>query len=147
MHTLGETYCSRTPLRYDDRIAKFALFPVSKPLTDLTGETVNAPLRPLDTDLETMPVENLTQRWDDKESAFVTVATLEVPPQPGRIHGETDALDDALAYSVRNTLDAHRPLGDINRAQDYRGRFNGCPLHQPRTLADLPNVPEPTSVI
>lgn len=178
VHPLGETYYSQTPFRYGAHIAKFALFPVSKPLTDLTGETIDASGRPdairtavseglishggtwelrvqLNTDLETMPVENPTVQWNEKESAFVTVATLEVPPQHGWRHGETERLDDALAYSVWNALDAHRPLGNVNRArrdtyrfsQDYRGRFNGCPLHQPRTLADLPAVPVPAEPI
>ena len=178
VHPLGETYYGQTPFRYGDHIAKFALFPVSKPLTELTGETINTVGRPdairtavsealisqggtwelrvqLNTDLDTMPVEDPTQPWDEKESAFVTVATLEVPPQHGWAHGETEALDDALAYNIWNALDAHQPLGNINRArkdtytfsQDYRGRFNGCPLHQPRTLADLPAVPEPADFI
>ncbi len=178
VHPLGETYYSQTPFRYGDHIAKFAVFPVSKPLTNLTGETINTDGRPdairqavseelisqggtwelraqLNTDLNKMPVEDPTQAWDEKESAFITVATLEVPPQHGWVHGETEALDDALAYNIWNALDAHRPLGNINRArkdtytfsQDYRGRFNGCPLHQPQTLAELPNVPEPAPVI
>lgn len=177
-HPLGETYFSQTPFRYGDHIAKFALFPVSQQLTDLGTETINPAGRPdairqavsegliahggtwelrvqLNTDLQAMPVEDPTQEWDQKESAFVTVAMLEVPPQHGWAHGETERLDDALAYSVWNALDAHRPLGNVNRArkdtyrfsQDYRGRFNGCPLHQPKALADLPAVPEPAELI
>lgn len=177
-HPLGETYYSQTPFRYGDHIAKFALVPVSDQLTQLTDETINPAGRPdaireavsegmishggtwelrvqLNTDLDTMPVEDPTVQWDEGKSAFVTVATLDVPPQHGWVHGETERLDDALAFSVWNALDAHRPLGNINRArrdtyrfsQDYRGRFNGCPLHQPRTLADLPAVPEPARTI
>lgn len=177
-HPLGETYYSQTAFRYGDHIAKFALFPVSEPLTGLAGETINASGRPdaireavseeliahggtwelrvqLATDLEAMPVEDPTVEWDQRESAFVTVATLEVPPQHGWTHGETERLDDALAFSVWNALDAHRPLGNVNRArrdtyrfsQDYRGSFNGCPLHQPTSLADLPAVPVPAEAI
>lgn len=172
VHPLGETYYGQTAFRYGDHIAKFALFPVSPALTQLTGDIVNATAdRPdalrevvgevmieqggtwelrvqLNTDLDAMPVEDPTQQWDEKASPFVTVATLVAPPQMTWTPGETDRVDDALAYSVWNSLDAHRPLGGVNRArkdtytfsQDYRGRFNGCPLHQPQSLADLPTA-------
>ncbi len=167
-HPLGETYYAQTPFRYGDHIAHFALFPVSPALTQLTGDTVDTSGRPdalrevvsealvsqggtwelrvqLNTDLDAMPIEDPTVEWDEKESPYVTVATLEVPPQQGWTHGETERTDDALAYSIWNALDAHRPLGGINRArkepytfsQDYRGRFNGFPLRQPNSLDEL----------
>ncbi|WP_374942321.1 catalase family protein [Sphingomonas sp.] len=169
VHPLGETYYSQTAFRYGDHIAKFALVPVSPALTQLTGDTVNVTAdRPdalrevvrevmieqggtwelrvqLNTDLDAMPVEDPTEEWDEKASPYVTVATLVAPPQLSWTPGETEGLDDALAYSVWNALDAHRPLGGVNRvrkdtytfSQDYRGRFNGCPLHQPKTLDEL----------
>lgn len=170
VHPLGETYYSQTAFRYGDHIAKFSLVPVSPALTRLTGDTVNVTRdRPdalrevvrevmieqggawelrvqLNTDLDAMPVEDPTRQWDEEASPFVTVATLVAPPQLSWTPGESEPLDDALAYSVWNSLDAHRPLGGVNRArkdtyafsQNYRGRFNGCPLHQPGALADLP---------
>jgi len=169
VHPLGETYWSQTPFRYGDHIAKFQIVPVSPALTQLTGDTVSTHDRPdalrevvnevlvsqggtwefrvqLNTDLDTMPVEDPTEEWDAKTSPFVTVATLEVPPQHSWEHGGSDAVDDALSYSIWHGIAAHRPLGNVNRARkdtyafsaDYRGRFNGCPIHQPRALADLP---------
>ena len=169
VHPLGETYYSQTPFRHGDYIAKVALFPVSPGLTRLTGDTVDITARPdalrevvrdemiehggtwefrvqLNTDLEKMPIEDASAVWDEKESPFVTVATLEIPPQLSWEQGVTDHTDDALSYSIWHGVAAHRPLGNVNRARrntyrfsaDFRGGFNRCPMHEPRTLAELP---------
>ena len=76
---------------------------------------------------------------------FVTVATLEVAPQISWEHGVTDHTDDALSYSVWHGVVDHQPLGGVNRVRKetyelsagFRGTFNGCPMHQPKTLAEL----------
>jgi catalase len=169
VHPLGETYYSQTPFRFGDYIAKFSLAPISKPLTELTGDTVETHDRPdalrevvneviesqggvwefrvqLNRDLDDMPVEDPTKQWSEKESPFVTVATLTIPHQPSWEHQGSDKVDDALSYNIWHGLAAHRPLGNINRARNdtykfsanYRGRYNGCPMHEPRQLADLP---------
>ncbi len=99
----------------------------------------------LNTDLEAMPIEDATAIWDESDSPFVTVATLTVEPQLSWEHGVTDRTDDALSYSIWNGIAAHQPLGGVNRARKdtyalsatFRGRFNGCPVHQPATLAEL----------
>jgi hypothetical protein len=168
VHPLGETYYSQTPFRYGDYIAKVALFPVSPGLTRLTGDTVDVTSRPdalrevvreemiehggrwefrvqLNTDLETMPIEDASVAWDEGESPFVTVATLQIPPQLSWEHGVTDHTDDALSYSIWHGITAHQPLGGVNRARNdtykqsagFRGKFNGCPMHEPAKLSDL----------
>jgi hypothetical protein len=168
VHPLGETYYSQTPFRYGDYIAKVALFPVSPSITRLTGDTVDITSRPdalrevvrdeliehggtwefrvqLNTDLETMPIEDASVVWDEAESPFVTVATLEIPPQLSWEHGVTDRTDDALSYSIWHGITAHQPLGGVNRARnetykqsaDFRGNFNGCPMHEPTKLSEL----------
>jgi len=169
VHPLGETYFSQTPFRYGDHIAKFQLAPVSPALTRLTGDIVSTSGRPdalreavrevlieqggtwelrvqLNRDLEAMPVEDPTKEWKEADSPFQTVATLEIPLQLSWEHGGSDAVDDALSYSIWHGIAAHRPLGNVNRARrdtyahsaGFRGRFNGCPVHQPRALAELP---------
>lgn len=169
IHPLGETYYSQTAFRYGEHIAKFSLVPISKALTDVAGDTVDTRDRPdalreavnevlqsqggtwelrvqLNTDLDAMPVEDPTKPWDEKESPYVTVATLTVPHQPSWAHGGSDAVDDALSFGVWHGIADHRPLGNINRARkdtydysaDFRGRFNGCPVHQQKSLAELP---------
>lgn len=173
VHPLGETYYSQTPYRYGDYIAKWQLAPVSTELTARTKEVIDIAGRPdalreevtrgliegggtwelrvqLNTDLDKMPVEDATKVWDEKESPFRTVATLEVPAQIAWEHGASDRLDDELSYNIWHGLAAHQPLGGVNRARndpyrksaEFRGRFNGCPMHEPASLAELGGVAE-----
>ena len=168
VHPLGETYYSQTPSRFGDYIGKWQLVPVSPELTSRTDEIIDIAGRPdaireevkrglvegggtwelrvqLNTDLDTMSIEDSTKPWDEQESPFRTVATLEVPAQIAWRHGESDRLDDALAFNIWHGLAAHRPLGGINRARnetyvksaDFRRSSNGCPMQEPRSLADL----------
>lgn len=98
------------------------------------------------TDLDAMPIEDATVVWDEKASPFVTVATLDVSPQVAWQDGVSQKTEDELAFSPWHGLAAHQPLGGVNRSRrdsyrfsaDYRGRFNGCPMHEPKALADLP---------
>ena len=168
VHPLGATYYSQTPYRFGDYIAKFALVPVSTVLKDLADATIDASGRPdairenvreglieeggtwefrvqLCTDAKAMPIEDSTVVWDEKESPFRTVATLNVPPQIAWQDGVSQHIEDKLAFSPWHGLAAHRPLGGINRARndpyrfssDYRGRFNGCPMHELKVLAEI----------
>lgn len=167
VHPLGATYFSQTPFRYGYHIAKFQLAPVSgiKDFADATINASGRPdaireamnellleqggvweLRvQLCTDLEAMPIEDASVEWDDTESPFRAVATLTVEPQAAWTPGSSDHAEDRLAFSPWHGLAAHQPLGGVNRARrqpydfsaSYRGRFNGCPIHEPRALAEL----------
>ncbi|NML08006.1 catalase family protein [Sphingomonas sp. G-3-2-10] len=167
VHPLGATYFSQTPFRYGDYIAKFQLAPVSaikdfaEETINATGrpdairEAMNELLASqggvwelrvqLCTDLGTMPVEDSTVAWDEDVSPFRTVATLSVEPQRAWIYGESEKEENELAFAPWHGLAAHQPLGGINRARrgpykfsaDYRAKFNGCPIHESRVLADV----------
>lgn len=97
------------------------------------------------TDLETMPVEDASKVWDETKNPFVTVATLNVPAQVAWQDGISQKIEDELSFSPWHGLAAHQPLGGVNRARKdpyeysagYRGRVNGCPVHEPRALADI----------
>ena len=97
-------------------------------------------------DLGKQPVEDATVEWKSADSPFQAVATLEVPPQLAWAPLESTRTEDALSYNVWHGLAAHRPLGNINRARKdpyqrsaaFRGRTNGCPMHEPKALADVP---------
>ena len=97
-------------------------------------------------DLEKQPVEDATVEWTAADSPFESVATLEVEPQLGWTPIASGKTDDALSFNVWHGLAAHRPLGNINRARndpyrrsaDFRGRTNGCPMHEPKALAEVP---------
>lgn len=159
---MGETYFSVTPFRYGDYVAKFSLKPSSKDLTDLTGkeidasdrqdairETVHADMNHLEAewefrvqlcrDLEQQPVEDPTVEWKEDAAPFVTVARLRAGPQDSWQPEQVQRVDEEMRFSVWTGLEAHRPLGNINRARKapyehsagFRERFNGCPIHEP----------------
>lgn len=169
LHPLGQTYYTQTAFRHGDFIAKYSLAPLSRALTELAEAKVHAHGRPdalrediaeviaeqggtwelrvqLCTDLAAMPVEDPSVPWDEQASPFRPVATLSVPPQASWRHGASDRMDTALAFSPWHGLDAHRPLGGINRVRKptyefsagFRAEFNRCPIHEPRALADVP---------
>ncbi|MET0238743.1 MAG: catalase family protein [Sphingobium sp.] len=165
VHPLGATYFSQTAFRFGDYIAKFQLVPVAKDYVDETISAIGHPdairdamnealaergsrweLRvQLCTDLEAMPIEDASVVWDEEESPFRTVATISVEPQAAWDYGKSEKTEDALSFSVWHGLAAHQPLGGVNRVRksaykfsaDYRGRFNGCPMHEPRALSEL----------
>ena len=101
------------------------------------------------TDLEAMPIEDASAVWDEKQSPFVAVARITVPAQISWEHGASDGQDKAVAFSPWHGLAAHKPIGGVNRARKptyeasakFRGDFNGCPMHEPRSLADIPATP------
>lgn len=159
---LGETYFSVTPFRYGDYIAKFSIAPISPTLTSLTGteidasdrhdairETVQSEMMSIDglwefrvqlcRDIEKQPVEDPTVEWDESEAPFQRVGTIAVSAQDSWQADRVKAVDEAMRFSVWTGLEAHKPLGNINRARkdtyrhstEFRERFNGCPIHEP----------------
>jgi hypothetical protein len=90
-------------------------------------------------DLERQPIENAAAIWSEDDSPFETVATLQVPPQDGWDADQVEAVNETMRLSVWTGLEAHRPLGNVNRARKevyersagFRARFNGCPIHEP----------------
>ncbi len=103
------------------------------------------------TDLETMPIEDASVEWPQERSPFVAVARLVLPPQPAWSEALAREIDDGMAFNPWHALAAHRPLGGVMRARiaayaassQFRSRFNGCPLHEPRR-ADTRPAPQDT---
>jgi hypothetical protein len=137
---LGETFHTQTAFLHGPYIAKYALVPTSKSLTDLTGKplmnngepnmirnavvdfflanTATWELRAqLCTGLAQMPVEDASAIWPESESPYHTVATLTATAQDPWTIEKIEAFDQSLAFSPWNALAAHRPLGAINRAR------------------------------
>jgi len=98
------------------------------------------------TDLEKMPVEDSSVVWDENESPYVAVAHLTVPAQLGWQQGLSEQQEQAVSFSPWHGLAAHQPLGGVNRARkptyemstQFRSQHNGCPVHELRSLAELP---------
>ena len=137
-HPMAEAYYSQTPFRYGNYVAKFGVVPVTPGLQELEAmpfdpQTPNA-LREatvaffqthgavfdfqvqLNTDLETMPVEDAQAPWSEEQSPYRTVACITLPAQDAYNPGANDA-EDNLSFSPVHSLAAHRPLGAINRAR------------------------------
>jgi hypothetical protein len=81
------------------------------------------------TSLYQMPVENVTVRWPEALSPFVTVAKLRLPQQD---IGGDDNLDrmDATSMSAWRVTEAHRPLGNIMRSRKEVYRTSSILRHQ-----------------
>lgn len=98
-------------------------------------------------DLETMPVEDASAVWDETVSPYRAVARLTVPAQVGWEGGASNAKENGTAFSPWHGLATFQPLGGINRSRRpvyeqsvaYRGSHNGCPIAEPRSLADVPS--------
>ncbi|MCU6454524.1 catalase family protein [Sphingomonas sp. A2-49] len=159
---LGETYYSVTPFRYGDHVAKFSLKPVAPAMTALTGgiidvdgrenairEDVRSEMHGIDAewefrvqlcrDPERQPIEDPTVEWDEAEAPFQRVGIVRVAAQDSWAPDQVRRIDEETRFSVWTGIDAHRPLGNINRARnapyrhsaDFRARVNGCPYHEP----------------
>lgn len=86
-----------------------------------------------------MPVEDAGVDWSEKESPFIKVATLRIPPQAFRTQ-EREELAEDLSFSPAHSLIEHRPIGGINRARveiyrhlsEFRHKQNNKHLIEPR---------------
>lgn len=159
---LGEKYFSVTPFRYGDYVAKFKLKPTSPNLTRRTDTVIDASVREnairetvqaemqetnrvwefqvqLCRNLKEQPIEDPTVEWKEEDAPFFTVAKITATPQDSWSSANVQKLDEEMRFSVWTGLEAHRPLGNINRARkdpyrhsaEFRARFNGCPFHEP----------------
>jgi hypothetical protein len=96
------------------------------------------------TDLDRMPVEDVTVEWPEQLSPFVTVAKLRLPRQD--ISGDDNlAKMDAISLTPWRATEAHRPLGNIMRARKEVYRQSSILRHQlnhqmrkePKDLAEV----------
>jgi hypothetical protein len=151
-------YWSTTPYLYGtDRIVKYSLVPTSRiksllppKLTDhYLTENMEKHLAAHEAsfdfmiqfqkDPNRMPVEDAGVEWSEKESPFIKVATLRIPPQAFRTR-ERDELAEDLSFSPAHSLIEHRPIGGINRARieiyrylsEFRHKQNNKQLIEPR---------------
>ncbi|HEV7321801.1 MAG TPA: catalase family protein [Ensifer sp.] len=100
------------------------------------------------TDLESMPIEDSSVEWPEEQSPYWTVATVTAPRQVAWEEEKSRAIDEKQSFSPWHGLAAHRPLGSIMRLRRaayrssarFRSEHGGCPMHQPKTLADV-NLP------
>ena len=63
-----------------------------------------------------MPVEDLTERWDERRSPWRRVAAVRIPPQSFDAPAQM-AFVESMSCTPWHALPEHRPLGGINRVR------------------------------
>ena len=160
-HILGETFYTCAPILYGEHFAKLSVAPVSPELLALKDAALDGGGHPdalreavtaffqsqggewevrvqLATDIEKMPIEDVSVRWPEDESPYVAVARIRAPAQAAWTPERSRAIDDGLLFSPWNALAAHRPLGGMMRVRqaayqwsaEFRSAFNRCPVHR-----------------
>lgn len=130
-------YWSTTPFRHGDnqvKAVKFSVQPCSSNalqkktqpadsenmLTIAMAETLAISpvcfdfMIQLQTDPQAMPIEDAAVRWDEADSLFVKVATINIANQEFDSPENHQACEN-MSFNPWQSIAAHRPLGDINR--------------------------------
>lgn len=63
-----------------------------------------------------MPIEDTLKIWKEKKWPFIKIATITVPKQNTYAPGQVEFCEN-LSYNPWHSLEAHRPLGGINRSR------------------------------
>ena len=63
-----------------------------------------------------MPIEDAMVEWKEKDSPYRKVATIRIPSQAFE-SADQIALAESIAFNPWHCLEAHRPLGGMNRAR------------------------------
>lgn len=155
---VGESFFTQVPILYGPYMAKLRVVPDSAALKAKTSkklESSNSPnaLRDdavhffahhggqwllqvqLSTDPQKMPIEDASIEWDEQESPYITVATINVDPQPAWNEARVQRVDAQMAFSPWHGITAHRPLGSIMRVRkpvyELSANFRSCHNRQP----------------
>ncbi|MEI9929875.1 MAG: catalase family protein [Rhizomicrobium sp.] len=132
-NVLNLRYWSMTSYMLGDTPVKFSNVPVGTPssFNDRNGDNflrtnlvsaLNAGEATFDfcvqlrTDPNTMPIEDPTVAWAESASPFIPVARITIPRQVFDTPAQ-NAFGENLSFSPWHGLEAHRPLGGINRVR------------------------------
>jgi prostaglandin-endoperoxide synthase 2 len=166
---LNIRYWSMTPYLYGEQPCKYSARPVGapSPFEDRAGPDFlrDNLVKALDTadaafdlciqlqgDAAAMPVEDPTIEWRESDAPFVPVARLTLPRQ-GFDTAERREFGQNLSFTPWHGLDAHRPLGGVNRVRrtvyqaisGLRHALNGTVSVEPKDCTpEIPPGPAPT---
>lgn len=98
----------------------------------------------LSVDLEEMPINELTLRWSEDLSPFVTVAKIKIPKQDIS-HEDNLQKAESLSFNPWRVTEDHQPLGNVMRlrkdayiqSSTLRHTFNSQPLKEPGSIQDV----------
>ncbi len=157
---LAAQYWSQTPYKFGDHVSKYTLRPLSgaenvRPgamLPDYLrttmvetigkGEVRYEFLVQLQKDVKKQPLEDPTVVWDPADTQPIRVATLVIPQQD--IAGDKNLeVAENLSFSVWHSIEAHRPLGSMNRARRAIYKAGAAQRRKHNGVTDLA---EPTHI-
>lgn len=137
-HPASYTYFSMVPIRYGQYVAKYRVVPGTMrpmispwmrvsfalrrdPMRRVLEETLAQQELTFEFQVqlrtsESMPVEDATVEWPERESPYQTVAFLVLPRQDLALSQARED-GDRRSFSVWNSLVDHCPLGGINRSR------------------------------
>ena len=128
-------YWSTTPYQLGDRAIKYTIKPHQQEaptsIPDIEnylrvatidylsqGDATFDFLVQLYVDEEKTPIENPMQEWQEADSPFIKLATINIPAQKFDFD-ERKRLDEGLSFNPWHTLPAHAPLGSVNLARKH----------------------------
>ncbi len=157
---LEARYWSTTPYLFGTKVVKYSAKPASETTTPIPSNPSDDYLRKamvrhlaarearfdfmiqFQKDARKMPIEDPGRRWRERDSPFMKVATIKIPPQ--RFDSpEQFVFGDNLSFTPWHSLPEHRPLGGINRARKivyetlskFRHQQNEAPRKEPTGFA------------
>ena len=155
LNPLNTRYWSMTPYRWGDDACKFSARPsgetspfVQTATADFLHDNLAAHLADRGATFDflvqprtrpaSMPVEDPTIIWDEAAAPFRPVARITIPPQTFD-SPEQKAFCENLSFTPGHCIDAHRPLGGLNRVRltvyDHISRLrhalNNAPRREP----------------
>ncbi|MCA9046498.1 MAG: nuclear transport factor 2 family protein, partial [Planctomycetaceae bacterium] len=121
---LTQQYFSQTPYQYGNYVVKyFVQHPDSKDrlVNEMQQRLATSPQAvqfefgiEVQTNPETMPIDDATQPWNSPER--VILGTITIPPQDFQ-SDERKKFGENLSFSPWHALPEHRPLGSLNEAR------------------------------
>ena len=140
LHPLAESYHSQVPMRFGQYVAKLALFPVAPAQAALgdrpvdasrdddafrhaveryfSGEQAVFEMRAqLLTNPDTMPIEDASVEWPERESPYVPVGTLVLPAQAAMSAARVRFVEERVTFRPSHSLAAHQPMGSLMRTR------------------------------
>ncbi len=157
---LEARYWSTTPYLFGTKAVKYSAKPASETTTPIPSNPSDDYLRKamvrhlaarearfdfmiqFQKDTRKMPIEDPGRRWRERDSPFMKVATIKIPPQ--RFDSpEQFVFGDNLSFTPWHSLPEHRPLGGVNRARKivyealskFRHQQNDAPRKEPTGFA------------
>lgn len=101
----------------------------------------------LGTDPAHHPTEDGSVVWDEATSPYQSLGTITFPAQDSFSHERRVFWEDRMSLDAWRGLDAHRPLGGINRlrrdvyphSKKARDRINVSKSEDVRSIDEIPN--------